>query len=182
MMRISSVCKGVLVATLLSTNLVSAAEPKTEDSPAERTRQKVRMLDDIYKNAIVAITDGYVNDKDTIPAGTAFKQVFAAAEKRGWVKTRLVDATGDPLEGENSPEDEFEKMAVKKLVAGENWVEKIETRKGTRHLRVATPVPVVFAKCVMCHDNYADVPKGRAIGALTYVVPIDGPLVTAKKK
>ena len=73
-------------------------------------------------------------------------------------------------------------MAVKSLKAGEANVEAIEVREGTRHLRVATPIPVVFEKCIMCHDNYADVPKGQAIGALSYTVPIDGPLVTKEIK
>ena len=154
------------------------AEPSPGAAALERARRQVRMLDDIYKHGIVAITTHYVNDKETIPAGTAFKMVFAAAEKKGWHKVRLVDATGQPIEEENSPEDAFEKMAIKKLVAGKAWVEAVETRKGTKHLRVATPIPVVFDKCVMCHDHYSKVPKGQAIGALTYTLPIDGPLVT----
>ena len=162
-----------------------AAEPQkgaAKDPLLERTRREVRMLDDIYKGGIVTITTHYVNDEDTIPAGTAFKKLFEAAEKKGWHRVRLLDATGEPYSDENVAEDDFEKQAVKDLVRGKAWVEKIETRKGTRHLRVATPIPVVFAKCVMCHDNYADVPKGRAIGALSYTLPIDGPLVSLKKK
>ncbi len=150
----------------------------------ERTRREVRMLDDIYKGAIVTITQHYVNDKDTIPAGTAFKKLFVAAEEKGWHRTRLVDATGEPYSDENVAEDDFEKRAIKALVGGKGWFEDVEVRDGVRHLRVATAVPVVFEKCVMCHDNYADVPKGRAIGALTYTVPINGKLMTplAKKK
>jgi hypothetical protein len=180
---------GLLVAVIatsalgmhLLTTSSSAEQPKTAlklDPAIERARREVRMLDDIYKSGIVAITTHYVNEKDAIPAGTAFKMVFVAAEKKGWHKTRLVDATGEPINEENSPEDDFEKMAMKKLVKGETWVEKVEIRKGTKHLRVATPIPVVFDKCVMCHDHYADVPKGQAIGALTYVLPIDGKLVS----
>lgn len=174
----------ILVATAwtVSANDSTAGEPEKEDAAVKRARREVHMLDDIYKTGIVAITDNYVNDDEMIPAGTAFKQVFAAAEKNGWHKVRLVDATGDPIEEENSPEDDFEKMAVKKLVGGANWVESIETRQGTRHLRVATPISVVFSKCVMCHSNYEDVPKGQAIGALTYTVPINGPLVLEHKK
>lgn len=172
----SALILGALPLLVSATHGV-AEEPYNRDLAVERARREARMLDDIYKNGIVAITDNFVNDKEMIPAGTAFKQVFAAAEKNGWHKVRLVDATGEPLEEENSPEDDFEKMAIKKLVNGEEWVEAIENRKGTRQLRVATPIPVVLTKCVMCHDNYEDVPKGQAIGALTYVIPIDGPLV-----
>lgn len=147
------------------------------DPLLERTRREVRMLDDLYKGAIVSITQHYVNDKDTIPAGTAFKSLFVAVEKKGWHKVRLLDATGEPYSDENVAEDGFEKNAIKALVAGKASVEAIEVRNGTRHLRVVTPIPVVFEKCIMCHDNYRDVPKGKAIGALSYTVPIDGPLV-----
>ena len=166
----------------VAVNLGAAEQNTSSDRELNRARREVRMLDDIYKNGIVAITTHYVTDEDMIPAGTAFKMVFAAAEKKGWHKVRLVDATGDPLEEENAPEDNFERSAMKKLVKGSGWVESIEIRKGTRHLRIATPIPVVMEKCVMCHDNYADVPKGQAIGALTYTLPIDGELIVGAKE
>ncbi|TWT37495.1 hypothetical protein KOR34_24470 [Posidoniimonas corsicana] len=156
------------------------AAPK--DPELDRKRTEVRMLDDIYKSGIVTITEHYVNDEDMIPAGTAFKKMFEAAEKKGWHRVRLIDASGEPYSDENVAEDAFEKDAVKRLVKGEPWVEAVEVRDGTRHLRVATPIPVVFEKCIMCHDNYEEVPKGQAIGALTYLVPIDGPLVTKRSK
>jgi hypothetical protein len=179
------VCIGIGVGLSLWAGSGSAEEKSPVDETLKSTRREVRMLDDIYKAGIVTITQHYVNDKDTIPAGTAFKKLFAVAEKKGWHKVRLVDATGEPYSDENSAEDKFEKMAIAKLVKGETWVEQVEVRQGTKHLRVATPIPVVFDKCVMCHSNYADVPKGQAIGALTYLLPMDGPLVTnqsSKKK
>jgi hypothetical protein len=149
--------------------------PKQKADPAlQRTRRTVRMLDDIYKGGIVAITANYVNDKDTVPAGTAFKQVFKSAAEKGWHEVRLVDGLDDPLNDENSPRDAFEKQALKALVAGTStWFEQEEVEQGQRVLRVATPIPVVFEKCIMCHDNYEDVPAGQAIGALTYKIKIE---------
>lgn len=47
-----------------------------------------------------------------------------------------------------------------------------EQEKGKRYLRAATPIPVVMDKCVMCHENYKSVPKGQAIGAVGYKIPI----------
>lgn len=170
-----SLCSVAFVTVIAS---LGADSPDPADPLLERARKEVRMLDDIYKGGIVTITDNYVDDENMIPAGTAFKKMFAIAEAKGWHRTRLVDATGEPYNEENAPEEGFEKQAIAKLVKGEPWVEEVEVRKGVRHLRVATPIPVVFAKCVMCHDNYENVPKGQAIGALTYVVPIDGELVS----
>ncbi len=160
---------------ILSAFAWAQTKPAAKADPAlERTRKTVRMLDDIYKGGIVAITANYVNDKDTIPAGTAFKQVFKSAKEKGWHDVRLVDGLGEPLNEENAPRDAFEKKALKALVSGKSkWVEQEEQEQGKRVLRVATPVPVVFEKCIMCHDNYEDVPAGQAIGALTYKINIE---------
>ena len=157
-------------------------EKKSPVRTVDQVRREVRMLDDIYKGGIVTITQHYVNDSEAIPAGTAFKKLFESAEKAGWHRVRLVDATGEPLNDENVAEDAFEKSAIKKLTGGESWVEEVEVRDGVKHLRVATPIPVVFEKCTMCHDNYEDTKSGQVIGALTYIVPIDGKLVTQMSK
>ena len=151
----------------------SSAEASDSDAALARTRKQIRMLDDIYKGSIVTITQNYVNDKDMIPAGTAFKQLFAAVEEKGWHKVRLLDATGEPLNDENIPEEGFESEAIKQLLAGKNWYEKTIDHEGKRYMQVATPIPVVFEKCIMCHDAYADLPKGKPIGALAYTVPIE---------
>lgn len=169
-----AICGIIATATLCcGANAEDPAKPK-RDRKLERTRKMVRMLDDIYKGGIVSITDNYVTDEDAIPAGTAFKQVFKAAADNGWHTVRLVDGTGEPLNEENSPIDAFEKEALKALVAGSTkWFEKEETVDGKRTLRVATPIPVVFEKCIMCHDNYEQAAKGQAIGALTYKLKIE---------
>ena len=153
-----------------------ASDGQEKDAALGRARREIKMLDDIYKSGIVTITQHYVNDQQTIPAGTAFKKLFEAVEKKGWHRVRLVDATGEPYSDENVPEDDFEKKAIQELVAGKPYVDTVEVREGVRHLRAVTAIPVVFDKCIMCHDNYAGVPAGKAIGALSYTVPIDGPL------
>lgn len=167
----------VLVATIAVAEKNKKAQPSKQakaDPALERTRKTVRMLDDIYKGGIVAITANYVNDKDTIPAGTAFKEVFKSAAEKGWHEVRLVDGLNDPINDENAPKDAFEKKALKALVAGKtSWFEQVDQEKDDRYLRVATAVPVVFEKCIMCHDNYEGVPAGRAIGALTYKIKVE---------
>lgn len=138
----------------------------------ERTRETVKMLDDVYKTAVVLITTHYVNDEDDLPAGTAAIALFDAIGKKGWHEVRLIDASGDPIEAANSPRDEFEKAAVKQLKQGESWHEEVITKDGKRYLRAATPIPVVLEKCTMCHDNYKKFKKNEPIGALSYTIPI----------
>jgi hypothetical protein len=62
---------------------------------------------------------------------------------------------------------------VAALKAGKPSPEKIVEKDGKRFLRVATPVPVVMKKCIMCHPAYEKVPAGQPIGALGYTIPIE---------
>lgn len=149
-------------------------ESKPSDEAVARTRKQVQMLDDLYKNAIVLITTHYVTEETDLPAGAAFAALFDAMKKKGWHEVRLLDATGEPIEDKNAPQDEFEKAAIAKLKAGSGGYEQVVHRDGKPYLRAATPIPVVMDKCVMCHDHYKDYQKkGQIIGALGYTVPIE---------
>lgn len=152
----------------------NAPEIPTE-VPLVIARREARMLDDIYKLAIVLITDKYVHDVTDFPAGAAAVQWFKAIGEKGWHQVRLIDATGQPEVEANAPKDAFEKMAVRRLKAGANFVERVETVDGRRVYRAATPVPVVMEKCIMCHEHYKDVPKGKPVGALVYTIPLRSP-------
>ena len=164
---------GVLLSLAVPIAVYSkAADPATKDPATERARREVRMLDDIYKTSIVLITTHYVDGKNSLPAGSAFKALFSAVKEKGWHEVRLIDATGDPYNAENAPKDGFEKMAIKKLVGGKTIVDEVVTEGNKRYLLAATAIPVVMEKCVLCHANYKDVPQGVAIGALGYKVPI----------
>lgn len=144
-----------------------------KDIAVDRTRREVKMLDGIYKGGIVLITEHYVTGNEDLPAGTAFKMLFETARKNGWHEVRLVDATGEPYSEENVAKTDFEKRAIKRLKAGESFVDETVVEKNQRYLLAATPIPVVMEKCTMCHSNYDMGQKGAVIGALTYRVPID---------
>ena len=164
----------IVIAAVSSTCFSSAvADEKPKKDPGiERARREVKMLDDIYKTSIVLITTHYVGDDEDLPAGSAFKALFAAVEKKGWHKVRLVDASGEPYNDENTAKTSFEKKAMKELLKGKSAVDEVVSRGGKRYLQAMTAIPVVMDKCIMCHENYRDVPKGQAIGAMSYEVPI----------
>jgi Protein of unknown function (DUF3365) len=151
----------------------AAADAKVDEAALERTRKTVRMLDDLYKTAVVLITEHYVKDESSFPAGTAAIAIFDAMKQKGWHEVRLVDATNQPIEEKNAPADDFEKSAIGKLVGGEAYYEQIVERDGKQYLRAATPIPVVSQKCVMCHSHYEDVKPSGAIGALSYTLEIE---------
>ncbi len=158
--------------TVAQTKTAAVKDPAEKDPAVERARREVRLLDDIYKTSIVLITTHYVDDSDSLPAGSAFKALFEAVAKKGWHEVRLLDATNDPYEPDNAPKDGFEKRAIEKLLAGQASYDEVVTEDGKKYLRAATAIPVVMEKCTLCHSNYKDVPAGKAIGALGYKLPI----------
>lgn len=146
-----------------------AADP-AEERAVERARREVKLLDDIYKTAIVLITKHYVEESSDLPAGEAFKVLFENMKKKGWHEVRLLDGLGEPLNDENKPQDDFERKAIKQVLAGKEYYEELDTMDGKRYLRAATVLPMVMEKCVLCHDNF----KGKkVVGALAYTLPLE---------
>ena len=149
-----------------------AETKKPNDAAVERTREQVRMLDDLYKTAVVYITEKYVHKDTDVSAGTAAVALFGVMKQKGWHDVRLVDATGQPFEEKNLPKDEFEKSAIEAFKKGKAWQEEVVQIDGQPFLRAATPVPVVHKKCAICHPHFDDVKAGQPIGIISYVVPV----------
>ncbi len=167
---------GLILAALVTSRLAvwaaDSSKPAAPKSDLERARREVKLLDDIYKTAIVLITKHYVEESSDLPAGEAFKVLFAGMKEKGWHEVRLLDATGQPINDENVPQDAFEKNAVKALLAGKPYYEEQTEKDGQHYLRAATPIPIVMEKCTMCHDSYRD---QKVIGALGYTLPLNPP-------
>ena len=149
-----------------------AAQPSADEEALERTRQTVRMLDNVYKQTIVLITDKYVHDENDFPAGSAAVILFDQISKSDSHQVRLLDATGDPYDPENVAKDEFEKTGIKQLKEGKAYYEQVVEKDGKTQLRAITAVPVVMEKCIMCHPHYEDAKEGEPIGAISYTIPI----------
>ncbi len=144
---------------------LQAAENDKESDPAlVRAREQVKMLDDLYKNAVVSITNIY----DGPPAAKVAKQVFGAMEKNGWHSARLVDASGAPQNEANLPKTPFEERATKAMQAGKTYYEEISGEGANRRLLAATVVPAVLNKCAKCHG----VKEGELLGFIRYDVPV----------
>jgi len=135
----------------------------------DHARETVRMLDDVYKTYIVLITAEYVDDPSVLPAATLSKRVFEAMNKKGWYKTRLLDATGTPFNPDNNPKDDFEREAIKAMHSGRNYFEKVEKIGGKDYLRAATSVHAVMKGCIACHP---DRKFGDLLGAISYGIPL----------
>ena len=157
-----------------SHRLAAQDKPKPDDPAAvERARKTVHMLDDVYKTAIVLITDKYVHTKKDYPAGRAAVNWFKAVSQKGTHEVRLIDASGEPYNEANVAKDDFDKEGIRQMKLGKAFYEQVKRQEGKSYLRAMTPVPVVMEKCIMCHEHYKSAQKGEAIGALTYKVPIE---------
>lgn len=175
---LTAFCAALSVAGLLFLGLrqpvataADAATSTTKDPAVERARKQVKMLDDLYKTTIVYITNTYVDSEKDVAAGEIARDLFTAMREKGWHDARLVDATGHPTNDENAARNDFEKAAIKKLLAGETYVDEIKTEKDKKYLLAATVVPVVNEKCMKCHPSYKKV--GQVIGAVSYKLPIE---------
>lgn len=149
---------------------LDAADAKSPDPAAvERTREQVKMLDDLYKTAVVGITATYVDKQDDTPAAAVAKKLFEAMHKKGYHSARLIDASGKPKSKDNVASTEFEKKAATEIKAGKTWIEEIGTKDGKPVFRAATVVPVVMKQCTQCHPGTKE---GDVLGAIVYELPI----------
>ena len=146
-----------------------AGDKKDPDKAAlERTRDQVKMLDDLYKTAVVSITNSYVEGQSSVPAAMVAKDVFAAMHKKGYHTARLIDATGKPKNKANVAKTDFEKKAVDEMKAGKAYYEEVAAVDGKHVLRVATVVPTVLKQCAVCHGKK----EGTLLGAIIYELPV----------
>ena len=132
-------------------------------------REQVKMLDDLYKNAVVSITKRYVGNQDNQPAIMVAQDIFGAMKKQGWHSAKLVDATGEPINDMNAPRTDFEKHAAREINAGKSYVDQVVGEGKDRRLLAATVVPVVMQKCTQCHTHKK---VGEVLGFIRYDVPI----------
>jgi hypothetical protein len=143
----------------------------TAEPSVDRAKKQAKMLDTLYKTAIVLITENYVTGKESLAAGDAFQSLFKSMKDNGFHEVRLLDATGNAYDSDNEPKTAFEKKAIKVLLDGKAIYEEIVTENDKRFLLSATPIPVVSQKCTMCHSHYEGV-KGP-IGALGLKIPLE---------
>jgi len=140
------------------------------DKNLRGARRETKMLDTLYKTAIVSVTQTYVEDDSSTAAITTFQPVLKAMKDGKWHEVRLVDGLGEPINPDNAPKDAFEKRAIKEMLAGMEVVDEVEMIDGQEFLRTMTILPMALDKCVLCHENY----RGKKIvGGVSFQVPLN---------
>lgn len=159
-----SLAAAALVAVLVSGTDLRADEA-AKDPALARARDQVKMLDTLYKTAVVSVTKRYAEGP---PAIKVAMDVFGAMENDGWHKAKLVDASGTPQNDANLPQTDFEKRAAKVMQSGQAYFEELDGAGEKRTLRVATIVPAVAKRCASCHG----VKEGDLLGFIRYEIPV----------
>jgi hypothetical protein len=168
--RVAVVFAAGVTAALLTRSAGHTADAAAVDPQAlARTRETVRMLDDLHKGYVVHITDTYVKAQESAPAARVAKKVFRHMEEKGWGAGRLVDASGKPFSEANLPKTDFEKKAVAAIKSGKPYYDEVGEKNGKPVLRAATVVPAVMPQCVKCHEGAKE---GDVLGILSYELPI----------
>lgn len=164
----TAIVGAIAIATTLQFNSTAADKKDVDKAALERTREQTKMLDDLYKTAVVGMTTTYVDKQADKPAAMVAIALFDAMKKKGWHNARLVDATGDPKNDDNVAKTEFEKKAAKAMKDGKKSIEEIAEVDGKPVLRTATLVPAVLKSCAKCHG----VQEGDVLGTIVYELPI----------
>ena len=157
----------IAVATALSSPGTTAETAKPQPVSVAEGRRLVRMMNDIYINGVLTTHSMYVHDAGTASAVSWAKQVIRKVEAKGWPKAHIFDATGRPLNPENNPQDDFEKLAVTTFRGGKPELEKTIGKS----LRFAVPVRVPDESCITCHVRAK---VGDLLGGVSYAVPVSG--------
>ena len=139
------------------------------EKAVKRARQTVKILDEMYKTFIVLITEEYVKDETMFSALTVSKKVFEKMNTKEWYKAKLLDATGDPHNPENSPRTKFERDAIKAFIDGNSFYEKVEKVDGKYYFQAATSVSIVTDGCTICHPHNK---HGDLLGGISYTFPL----------
>jgi hypothetical protein len=161
-----------MIVSALAVSAIVAAQDRGGKGPdpaaVERARDQVKMLDDLYKTAVVGINDTYVEKQTDIPAAMVAVKVFEAMKKKGYHDARLIDVTGKPKNDDNVAKSEFEKKAVKEIAGGKAYYEEVGEKDGKPVFRAATLVPAVNKICASCHSKKV----GDPLGTIIYELPI----------
>lgn len=146
------------------------AAPKPTAGPIERVslpegRRQVRMMDEVYKTAVVTTHQMYVQDPGTPAAVIWAKQVINKLKGKGWPDARIFATHDRPLNPENAPVDPFERSAAAAFRSGKTSYEQVTPGE----LRYATDLRLLDEKCVMCHVRNK---PGDLVGGVSYRVPL----------
>lgn len=144
---------------------LAAAGPSPEQRyPLPEARRTARLMADVYLHAVLTAHEMYVREPGQPAAVTWGKQVARKVQARGWPRARIYEASGKPLNPENTA-DPFDRRAAGAFRAGKSTHEEATADA----YRFSIPIRATDATCISCHARNR---VGDLLGGLTLTVPL----------
>ena len=113
--------------------------------------------------AVFSISDATVNPEDVGPNSEVVSLLLAPGQDN----YRLIDASGGPLNPNNVARGNFERSALAELVATGGLGSTVQDVVGNQLRTLFALTNNAHPNCVTCHENYAGLPSGTVIGAIS---------------
>lgn len=147
------------------------ATEKSAEKAIARARLALEEVDILHKAYITLVTENFTTGPGLLNAVTITEKVFEIMEKKGKYRARILSTSEVPFLPESAPRDDFERDAIKAIISGKPYYERVffdYDDKG--FLRAVTPVRVTTKKCLLCHPNKK---MGDLMGVISYTVPLE---------
>lgn len=169
-----SMATGLLLASL-GAEATPPGKPHTDANAAplpsvEEARDRARLLYETIQATLQVVHHEYYREDEKIPIpARTLQKVFRELAERQKVEVRWLAVTGQAMNQDHLPQNDFEKKAVSALAAG---AEEFELTDNGIYRRVG--VITLTSECLKCHAPNRTNTKNRAAG-LVIAMPIAKP-------
>jgi len=148
--------------------------PTIEDKdrvPVEVARDRARLMHDIYTATLDVMHHRYFHREKSVVPARAMEDVFDEMKLNSKSEARWIAVNLRAMSIDHELETEFEKHAVREIVAGKSDVETIEGG----YFRRATVIPL-HDGCISCHEGTFRQPtKTPKFAGLVISIPVTTP-------
>lgn len=116
--------------------------------PVEVARDRAKLMHDIYTATLEVMHHRYFHREKSVVPARAMEDVFDEMKLNSKSEARWIAVNLRAMSIDHEPETDFEKHAVREIVAGKSDVEIIEGG----YFRRATVIPL-HDGCVSCHEG-----------------------------
>jgi hypothetical protein len=146
-----------------------AAETKAAPLPSvAEARGRARLLHETIQAMLQVVHHEYYREDEKLPIpARTFKKVFRELADHQKVEIRWLAVTGQAMNQDHTPQNDFEKQAVREIASG---AEEYELAENGIYRRAG--VITLTSECLKCHVPNRTNVKNRAAG-LVIAMPID---------
>lgn len=137
----------------------------------EVARDRAKLMHDIYSATLDVMHHRYFHREKSVVPARAMEDVFDEMKLNSKSEARWIAVNLRAMSIDHEPETEFEKHAVREIVAGKSDVETIEGG----YFRRATVIPL-HDGCISCHEGTFRQPtKTPKFAGLVISIPVTAP-------